>query len=142
MGLFYKHLQAEDIFAQGDSESLRDRLMSASDITSDVLALTESSAGVFSLLPSDLNSTNRVLGGVIGLLEESLGSDENTTDLSNSDVLDIFSSVLEGQHLKGWIELTEVGMLLALTRAQALAPTSPLALALYLVAFGMKGWMS
>ena len=81
--------------------------MSASDITSEVLSLTESS-GSFSLLPSDLNSTNRVLDGVIGLLEETLSSDENTTDLSNSNVLDIFSSVLEGQNLNGWIELTEV----------------------------------
>lgn len=91
-------------------EPLRDRLMLASDVTADVLSLTESS-GSFSLLPSDLNSTNRVLGGVIGLLEETLTSDENTTGISNSNVLDIFSNVLEAQNLNGWMELTEVCLL-------------------------------
>lgn len=75
--------QAKDIFARRDSDSLRDRLTSASDVTGDILSLT-GGASSFSLLPTDLNSTNRVLGGVIDLLEESLDSSENTTDLSNT----------------------------------------------------------
>ena len=62
---------------------LRDRLMSAADVTADILTLTRQNSG-FSLLPTDLNSTNRVLAGVIELLEDTLESDENTTDLSNS----------------------------------------------------------
>ena len=67
----------------GSTEPLRNRLMSASNVTMDVLSLT-SEARDFSLLPTDLNSTNQVLAGVIGLLEESLESTENTTDLSNT----------------------------------------------------------
>lgn len=57
--------------------------MSAMDVTSDLLSLTMRDDG-FSLLPSDLNSTNQVLAGVIGLLEETLDSNENTTDISLS----------------------------------------------------------
>ena len=57
--------------------------MSAKDVTDDIVSLTNSSNS-FSLLPTDLNSTNQVLAVVIGLLEESLDSSENTTDLSNS----------------------------------------------------------
>ena len=57
--------------------------MSVSDVTEEIKSLTSERRG-FSLLPTDLNSTNRVLGGVIDLLEESLDSSENTTDLSNS----------------------------------------------------------
>ena len=66
----------------GNNVPLRDRLLSASDVTTDILSLT--APETVSLLPTDLNSTNLVLAGVIELLEESLDSAENTSDISNS----------------------------------------------------------
>ena len=73
---------------------LRSQLVSASDITADIVVLTASASispdfdldsdGIASLQPSDLNVTNRVVAGVMDLLEESLDSDEDTADLSNS----------------------------------------------------------
>lgn len=61
--------------------NLRDRLMSVTDVTGEIVSLTSPGRQSFSLLPADLNSTNLVLAGVIELLEESLESGEDTSDL-------------------------------------------------------------
>ena len=75
-------IQATSIFRQR-SMALRERLMAAQNITGDILSLIRQRQGL-SLLPTELNSTNSVLTGVIGLLEESLESSEDTGDLSNT----------------------------------------------------------
>lgn len=59
---------------------LRDRLADTAELASQVLELTAPGLGA-SLLPVDLNSTNSLIDGIVSLLDETLDTTENVTDL-------------------------------------------------------------
>ena len=71
-------LQAESAFA-ADGRDLQTRLRDSELVTSDIRGFTGPRTGA-SLLPADLNTTNLILSGIVGLLEESLSTTENITD--------------------------------------------------------------
>ena len=92
-----------------------------------------------SLLPVDLNSTNQIIMGVVGLLEGSLDPNENVTSVPDQverdlihtmsckcvvstvtmtlyvyclqNLLGIFSNVLDSNNVIGWATLQEVNTL-------------------------------
>ncbi len=57
-----------------------DRLEETSSLTDDILDLTEPQQGV-SVLPEDLDAVNFVIDEVVGLLEETLTTDDNITEI-------------------------------------------------------------
>ena len=59
---------------------MRDRLVDTADLASQVLELTAPGQGG-SLLPVDLNSTNSLIDGIVSLLDETLNTTENVTDI-------------------------------------------------------------
>ena len=77
------YFQADSIFNEPMGERpLRDRLMDTAELTNQVLELTAPGRGA-SLLPVDLNSTNAVIDGIVDLLDATLDTTENVTDLSD-----------------------------------------------------------
>ena len=59
---------------------LRDRLTDTAELASQVLDLTALGRGA-SLLPVDLNSTNALIDGIVSLLDATLDTTENVTNL-------------------------------------------------------------
>ena len=73
--------QADSIFNERPGDRpLRDRLADTAELASQVLELTAPGGGV-SLLPVDLNSTNALIDGIVSLLDATLDTTENVTDL-------------------------------------------------------------
>ena len=73
--------QADAVFNEplGD-RPLRERLADTAELAGQILELTAPGLGV-SLLPVDLNSTNSLIDGIVSLLDETLDTTENVTDL-------------------------------------------------------------
>ena len=71
--------------------NLQTRLQDSQAVTFNMRTTTQSAMGT-SLFPSDLNTTNMVLSGVVDLLEESLDTSE--TDISDQVYSLVFVSML------------------------------------------------
>ena len=61
---------------------LRDRLAETAELANQIFELTVPGRGA-SLLPVDLNSTNAVIDGIVSLLDATLDTTENVTDIPN-----------------------------------------------------------
>ena len=73
--------QADSVFnEQLGGRPLRDRLADTAELANQVLELTAPGRGA-SLLPVDLNSTNALIDGIVSLLDATLDTTENVTDL-------------------------------------------------------------
>lgn len=59
-----------------------EKLSETAELASQVLALTTPGRGA-SLLPVDLNSTNALIDGIVSLLDQTLDTTENVTDIPN-----------------------------------------------------------
>ena len=82
-------VQADDVFRRGSTESLGNQLSNIAPVINSLAMLTQGKSNLlvtgsrsFSLLPSDLNSTNLVIDEVLSLLEDMLTSNDNLTGIS------------------------------------------------------------
>lgn len=83
------NIQAEEIFDNRD-EGLEERLNRTAAITEELLTTSIPIDGQ-SHLPADLNSTNIILAGVVGLLEDTLSPENNVTHFRSQVCMGIIS---------------------------------------------------
>lgn len=72
---------------------MEDRLADTAELAGQVLEFTVPGQGA-SLLPVDLNSTNALIDGIVSLLDQTLDTTENITDIPNQVtvfVLNVFA---------------------------------------------------
>lgn len=82
-------LQAESIFSLGDDTTVGSKLEMVVDVVDSLASITETEDNPFSLLPTDLNSTNSLVDGVLSLLDDVLGLSSNEEMVSESVLVSI-----------------------------------------------------
>ena len=116
-------LQADSIFAERPGERpLRDRLTETADLSIEVLELTRPGRGS-SLLPVDLNSTNDLLDGIVGLLDDTLNTTENVTGIPNQVLGTCMHVTLLLFHTLSLPLSLSVSLLLSLSPSASLSPS-------------------